>query len=114
MRSIAPKMAQASRRRVATAVVFGSLAVTAWFASIERMPGEGMGGRFSVGSLGFFIVLWVLMMGAMMFPSVWPVVAMYGFVVRRRAPAAPVLARSDALTTARGTAPWWDYLRLLR
>jgi len=44
-----------------------------------------MGGRFSVGSLGFFVVLWVLMMAAMMFPSVWPAVAMYGLVVRRRA-----------------------------
>ena len=95
MRSVASNTVQASRRRVATAVVFGALAVAAWFASIERMTGEGMGGRFSVGSLGFFIVLWVLMMAAMMFPSVWPVVAMYGLVVRRRAPAgAHALARS--------------------
>jgi predicted metal-binding membrane protein len=47
----------------------------------------GMGGRFSVGSLGFFVVLWVLMMAAMMFPSVWPAVAVYGLVVRRRASA---------------------------
>ena len=80
---------------MATAVVFGCLAVVAWFASVERMAGGGMGGRFSVGSLGFFIVLWVLMMAAMMFPSVWPAVAMYGLVVRRRAPAgAHALARS--------------------
>ena len=49
------------------------------------MNGVGMSGRFSVGSLGFFVVLWVLMMAAMMFPSVWPAVAVYGLVVRRRA-----------------------------
>jgi predicted metal-binding membrane protein len=55
----------------------------------------GMGGRFSVGSLGHFVVLWVLMMAAMMFPSVWPAVAVYGLVVRRRvSTGASSLARS--------------------
>jgi predicted metal-binding membrane protein len=59
------------------------------------MHGMGMGGRFSVGSLGFFVVLWVLMMAAMMFPSVWPAVAVYGLVMRRRASAgASPFARS--------------------
>jgi predicted metal-binding membrane protein len=51
------------------------------------MNGMDMGGRFSVGSLGFFVALWVLMMAAMMFPSVWPAVAMYGAIARRRASA---------------------------
>jgi predicted metal-binding membrane protein len=61
------------------------------------MAGEDMGSLFSVGSLGFFLVLWVLMMAAMMFPSAWPAVAMYGLVVRRRAPAGPhAQARSSA------------------
>jgi predicted metal-binding membrane protein len=56
-----------------------------------------MGGRFSVGSFGSFVVLWVLMMAAMMFPSVWPAVAMYGLVIRRRASAgAHALACSAA------------------
>ena len=45
----------------------------------------GMADRFSVGSFTFFVGLWVLMMAAMMFPSVWPAVAMYGLIVRRRA-----------------------------
>jgi predicted metal-binding membrane protein len=48
------------------------------------MSGADMDGRFSVGSFGFFVVLWLVMMTAMMFPSVWPAVAMYGLVVRRR------------------------------
>jgi predicted metal-binding membrane protein len=76
---------QPSRRRVATALVLGCLAVGAWSATIDTMSGMEMGGRFSVGSLGFFVVLWVLMMAAMMFPSAWPAVAVYGLVVRRRA-----------------------------
>src|SRR5947208_2718546 len=87
----------ASRRRVATAIVLGCLTVGAWLASVGRMDGMEMGGRFSVGSLGFFLVLWVLMMAAMMFPSVWPAVAIHGLVVRRRAPAgAHALARSTS------------------
>ncbi len=61
------------------------------------MNAMDMGGRFSVGSLGFFVVLWVLMMAAMMFPSVWPAVAMYGLVIRQRASAgAHVVAGSSA------------------
>jgi predicted metal-binding membrane protein len=79
-------------RRLVAAIVLGALAVGAWFASVDRMQGMSMGGsRFTVGSFGFFVVLWVLMMAAMMFPSVWPAVAMYSLVLRRRAAARPRL-----------------------
>jgi predicted metal-binding membrane protein len=95
METVAPYISWASRRRVAAAVVLGGLTVGAWFASVTASAGMEMGGRFSVGSLGFFVVLWVLMMAAMMFPSVWPAVAVYGLVVRRRASmGAHLLARS--------------------
>jgi predicted metal-binding membrane protein len=76
---------RASHRRVATALVFGFLAIVTWLATGDWMRDSEIGGRFTVGSLGFFVVLWVLMMGAMMFPSVWPAVATYGLVIRRRA-----------------------------
>jgi predicted metal-binding membrane protein len=84
MSSVALNISPTSRRRAATAAVLGCLAAGAWFASLDRMGGAAMAGRFSVGSLGFFVVLWVLMMAAMMFPSAWPAVALYGLVVRRR------------------------------
>ena len=84
---VAPFISPVSRRRVAAALVLGGLTVGAWSASIGAMGGMEMGGRFSVGSLGFFVVLWVLMMAAMMFPSVWPAVAVHGLVARRRAAA---------------------------
>jgi len=87
MSTLAPDVSAASRRRFGTAIVFGCLAVAAWVASVGRMNEMRMGGRFSVGSFGFFVVLWVLMMAAMMFPSVWPAVAVYGLVIRRRASA---------------------------
>lgn len=75
-----------SRRRAATAVVLGALAVAAWFAAADRMSGMDMGGHFTAGSFGFFVALWVVMMAAMMFPSVWPAVAMFGLVARRSGP----------------------------
>jgi predicted metal-binding membrane protein len=87
MSSVALNISPTSRRRAATAVVLACLAAGAWFASLDRMGGAGMADRFSVGSLGFFVVLWVSMMAAMMFPSAWPAVALYGLVVRRRAAA---------------------------
>ena len=73
-----------SRRRAAVAVVLGGLAIAAWAATVDRMHGMDIGGRFTVGSFGFFVALWVVMMAAMMFPSVWPAVTMFGLVVRRR------------------------------
>ena len=85
MSSSALTVTPATRRRLAAALVLGALAIVAWVASVDRMDGMEMGSRFSVGSLGFFVVLWVLMMAAMMFPSVWPAVAMHGMVIRRRA-----------------------------
>ena len=84
-RSLSP--GQASSRRLALVVVFGALNGGAWAASIGAMGGMETGTRFSVGSFGFFVVLWVLMMAAMMFPSVWPAVGMYGRMNRRQASA---------------------------
>ena len=87
MSTFTTNLTQASRRRAASILVLGGLGLAAWVASADRMSGAEMGSRFTVGSFGFFVALWVLMMAAMMFPSVWPAVAMYGLVIRRRAAA---------------------------
>lgn len=84
MSTLAPHALPVSRRQVASALVLGFLAAGAWVATVDRMGGVETGDRFTVGSLGFFVVLWVLMMAAMMFPSVWPAVAVYGAVSSRR------------------------------
>jgi predicted metal-binding membrane protein len=102
----APKMSQPSTRRVATAIVLGCLTVGAWLASVGRMNGMAIGGRFSVGTLGFFVVLWVLMMAAMMFPSVWPAVAIYGLVIRRRASAGAHSLTHSAMFVAGYIGSW--------
>jgi predicted metal-binding membrane protein len=85
-----------SGRHAATTVVLLGLAIAAWVAAADWMNGMDMRGHFTAGSFGFFVALWVVMMAAMMFPSVWPAVAMFGLVVRRRVSAdASPLGRSS-------------------
>ena len=106
MSALAPSISPTSQRRVATALVLGCLATGAWVASLDRMSGMHMGSRFSVGSFGFFVVLWVLMMSAMMFPSVWPALAIYGVVIRRRSSAGARSVGRSAAFVAGYLASW--------
>ena len=106
MSTFVPNTSLAARRRLFALVILGVLAVVAWIASVDRMDGMSMGSRFSVGSLGFFVVLWVLMMAAMMFPSVWPAVAMYGMVIRRSAATGARATGSSAAFVAGYLAAW--------
>ena len=54
-----------------------ALAVVSWVVTDDRMGGmESMPGM-DLGSLGFYVTVWVVMMAAMMFPSVAPTVLMY-------------------------------------
>src|SRR6476620_360884 len=48
-----------------------------WWVTDRRMDGMAMGPTFDLGGLGFYTGVWVVMMAAMMFPSVWPIVGMY-------------------------------------
>ena len=70
----------ASRLERAQLALLGALlalAVAAWLVTNDRMGGmESMPGM-GLGGLGFYVTVWVLMMAAMMFPSVAPTVLMY-------------------------------------
>jgi predicted metal-binding membrane protein len=53
------------------------LAAIAWVVTDDRMGGmESMPGM-DLGGIGFYVTVWVVMMAAMMFPSVAPTVLMY-------------------------------------
>jgi predicted metal-binding membrane protein len=54
-----------------------ALAVFSWIITDQRMSGMESVPGMALGSLGFYITLWVVMMAAMMFPSVAPTVVMY-------------------------------------
>jgi predicted metal-binding membrane protein len=55
-----------------------------------------------LGTLGWFLGVWVVMMAAMMFPSFSPTVALYSRMTRRRAPLAPLVFTSGYLLTWSG------------
>jgi predicted metal-binding membrane protein len=83
--------AYASRRRFAIErphwVLIGVLlllAVVGWTITDERMHGMDAGPGTELGTLGFFITVWVVMMAAMMFPSIWPMVALFSGVQEGR------------------------------
>jgi predicted metal-binding membrane protein len=61
-----------------------ALSALAWLLTHDRMIGMDAGPGTDPGGLGFYVVSWVVMMGAMMFPSIAPMVLTFGFVQRRR------------------------------
>ncbi|HEV3071991.1 MAG TPA: DUF2182 domain-containing protein [Solirubrobacteraceae bacterium] len=61
-----------------------ALAALAWLLTRERMIGMDAGPGSDPGRLGFYVVSWIVMMAAMMFPSIAPMVLTFGFVQRRR------------------------------
>jgi predicted metal-binding membrane protein len=52
-------------------------AILAWTVTDDRMSGMDAGPGTDLGDLGWFIGVWVVMMAAMMFPSIWPMVLTY-------------------------------------
>jgi predicted metal-binding membrane protein len=101
----------AMRGRLALVALLFALAGAAWWVSAVRMGGMSSGmatmGRSGMaamhghgmamhgqamagstgselGTLGWFVVTWIVMMAAMMFPSLAPTVALYARVTRER------------------------------
>ena len=65
------------RAQLALLAVLLGLAVVAWLVTDNRMGGMDSTPGMDLGSAGFFVTVWVVMMSAMMFPSVAPTVLMY-------------------------------------
>jgi predicted metal-binding membrane protein len=78
--------AQQPRARLAGSVVAPLLGLTAiaWLLTRERMLGMDAGPGTDPGALGFYVISWVVMMGAMMFPSIAPMVLTFSYIQRRR------------------------------
>jgi predicted metal-binding membrane protein len=89
----------AVRARLGLIALLFALAVVAWWSTAERMSGMDEGPGTALGALGWFLGVWVVMMAAMMFPSVSPTVALYAQMARRRAPLAPLVFAAGYLVT---------------
>jgi predicted metal-binding membrane protein len=64
-------------RQTALAGALLALAGAAWVATNLRMAGMDAGPGTNPGALGFFLSTWVVMMAAMMLPSITPMVLAY-------------------------------------
>jgi predicted metal-binding membrane protein len=79
-----------------------ALAAVAWWWTADRMRDMDDGPWTGLGSFGFFLGVWVVMMAAMMFPSVAPTVALYSRMTRQRSPVSPLLFAGGYLLTWAG------------
>jgi predicted metal-binding membrane protein len=74
----------AVRARSGLIVLLFTVAGLGWWYAIEQMRGMDNGPWSSLGTLGWFLGVWVVMMAAMMLPSVAPTIALYSRMVRSR------------------------------
>jgi predicted metal-binding membrane protein len=97
---LAPALA-AVRVRLGLVAALFAMAGVAWWWTVHEMRGMDEGPWTTLGTLGWFLGVWIVMMAAMMFPSVAPTVALYSRMTRQRSPLLPlVFAGGYVLTWA--------------
>src|SRR3954464_7417878 len=90
---------RAARARLGLIGLLVGLAAVAWWSTARTMQGMDAGPGTELGALGWFLGVWVVMMAAMMFPSVAPTVALYARMARRRLPGAALVFAAGYLVT---------------
>src|SRR5262245_15814619 len=95
---LTPTYAAAGARLGLVAALF-ALAGIGWAWTAHETRGMDAGPWTSLGSLGWFIGAWVVMMAAMMFPSVAPTVALFSRLTKERSPLRPWLFAGGYLLT---------------
>src|SRR5687768_10864248 len=89
----------AVRVRLGLVAALFALAAVGWWWTVRQMRGMDQGPWTAPGTLAWFLGIWVVMMAAMMFPSVAPTVALYSRMTRRRSPLAPLVFAAGYLVT---------------
>ena len=87
----------AARARLGLVALLFVLSALAWWSTVDRMRGMDEGPGSGLGTLGWFLGVWIVMMAAMMFPSVAPTVALYSQMTRKRSAVAPLVFASSYL-----------------
>jgi predicted metal-binding membrane protein len=95
---LAPAFAAARARLGLVALLF-VLAAVGWWWMVGEMRGMDGGPWTGLGALSWFVGVWLVMMAAMMFPSVSPTVALYSKLTRSRAFGGPLLFTAGYLLT---------------
>ena len=89
----------AARARLGLVLALFALAGGGWWWTVERMQGMDDGPWSTIGGFGWFLGVWVVMMAAMMFPSIAPTVALYARMTKTRSPLSPVAFTAGYLLT---------------
>jgi predicted metal-binding membrane protein len=95
---LAPAFAAARARLGLVALLF-VLAAVGWWWMVGEMQGMDGGPWTGLGALSWFVGVWLVMMAAMMFPSVSPTVALYSKLTRSRGFGAPLAFTAGYLLT---------------
>ena len=95
---LAPAFA-AMRARLAVVTLLFALAGIGWWWTAGQMRGMDNGPWTGLGAVGWFLGVWVVMMAAMMFPSVAPTVALYSRMTRKRSLLLPIVFTTGYLVT---------------
>jgi predicted metal-binding membrane protein len=89
----------AARARLGLVALLFALAAAGWWWTVGEMRGMDNGPWTGLGTFGWFVGVWVVMMAAMMLPSVSPTVALFSRMRRSREPASPLLFTAGYLAT---------------
>jgi predicted metal-binding membrane protein len=81
----------AARTRLGLIALLVTLAAVGWWWTAREMQDMDGGPWTELGTAAWFLGVWVVMMAAMMFPSVAPTVALYSKLRHTRALGAPLL-----------------------
>ena len=95
----------AMRGRLGSCLLF-ALAGVGWWWTAHQMRGMDTGPWSALGGFGWFLGVWVVMMAAMMLPSVAPTVALYSRMTRNRSAVLPLIVRRR-LSPHLGRRPGW-------
>jgi len=98
---LAPALA-AVRVRLGLVGALFAIAAFGWWWTVRQMRGMDGGPWTDLGAVSSFLGIWVVMMAAMMFPSVAPTVALYSRMTRQRSPLSPLLFAAGYLLTWTG------------
>ena len=89
----------AARTRLGLVTALFVLAGIGWWWTVEQMRGMDDGPWTELGTLGWFLGVWIVMMAAMMFPSVSPTVALYARMTSTHPRTRPLLFTLGYLVT---------------